>query len=86
MVFDFVGCGFRGCGKTQHFVIPSEARNPSFFIFLYLNRREIPRFARNDGINYFFRKLFNRDIKNSKNHRALAPGSLTSLGGFQFGS
>ena len=27
----FVGHGFTGCGKTQHFVIPSEARKLSFF-------------------------------------------------------
>jgi hypothetical protein len=39
-------------------VIPSEARNLSFFIFLQLNRREIPRFARNDRLKYFFRSLF----------------------------
>ncbi len=41
-------------------VIPSEARNLSFFVFLQLNRREIPRFARNDKIKYFFRALYSR--------------------------
>jgi hypothetical protein len=34
------------------FVIPSEARNLSFFI-VQLIRGQIPRFARNDKINYF---------------------------------
>jgi len=39
-------------------VIPSEARNLLFFVSIWLNRREIPRFARNDRINYCFRGLF----------------------------
>jgi hypothetical protein len=30
----------------------------SLFLFMELSRREIPRFARNDKINYFFRSLF----------------------------
>jgi hypothetical protein len=30
----------------------------SLFLFMESNRREIPRFARNDKINYFFRSLF----------------------------
>jgi hypothetical protein len=42
-------------GPTS-FAIPSEARNLSF-IFIGLNRREIPRFARNDKINNSFRSL-----------------------------
>jgi hypothetical protein len=29
----------------------------SLFLFMEFNRREIPRFARNDKINYFFRSL-----------------------------
>ena len=50
--------GFRGCGKTQNSVILSEAKNLSLFLFLYLNRREILRFAQNDRIRPFFRSLF----------------------------
>jgi hypothetical protein len=34
-------------------VIPSEARNLSFFYFFNLNRREIPRFAQNDRASSF---------------------------------
>ena len=49
--------------KRTFSVIPGEARNLSFFVFLQLNRREIPRFARNDRIKYFFRSLFSRDIE-----------------------
>jgi hypothetical protein len=40
----------------QNFVIPSDARNLSFFSWHEIE--EIPRFARNDKINYFFRSLF----------------------------
>ena len=50
--------GFTGCGKTQNFVILSEAKNLSLFLFLYLNQREILRFAQNDRTLPFFRSLF----------------------------
>jgi hypothetical protein len=46
-----------GCGKTQSAVILSEAKNLSLFVFSYLNRREILRFAQNDKIGHFFRNL-----------------------------
>jgi len=54
----FFGRGFTGCGKTQNAVILSEAKNLSLFFFLYLNRREILRFAQNDKTKHFFRSLF----------------------------
>jgi len=41
----------------------SERSEESLFLYLNLNRREIPRFARNDKINYFLRSLFSADIK-----------------------
>jgi hypothetical protein len=63
----FVGRGFTGCGKTQSAVILSEAKNLSLFLFLCLNRREIPRFAQNDKIRHFFRSLFSRDILTQRN-------------------
>ena len=47
--------GSTGCGKTQNSVILSEAKNLSLFLFLYLNRREILRFAQNDRTRPFFR-------------------------------
>jgi len=50
--------GFTGCGKTKNSVILSEAKNLSLFLFLYLNRREILRFAQNDMTRLFFRSLF----------------------------
>src|ERR1022692_2474854 len=40
----------------------SERSEESLFLFLNLNRREIPRFARNDKINYFFRSLSSLSI------------------------
>src|ERR1700693_6093161 len=49
---------FRGCGKTQIFVISRGAARRGISLFLHLNKREIPRFARNDKINHFFRSLF----------------------------
>src|SRR5271169_2276857 len=52
------GIGFTGCGKTPHAFCHSERSEESLFLFMGLNRREIPRFARNDKINYFFRSLF----------------------------
>jgi len=48
---------FTGCGKTQSAVILSEAKNLSLFLFLYLNRREILRFAQNEKTRHFFRNL-----------------------------
>jgi hypothetical protein len=35
----------------------SERSEESLFLFRGLNQGEIPRFARNDKINYFFRNL-----------------------------
>jgi hypothetical protein len=52
------GAGFAGCGKTQNTVILSEAKNLSLFARLYLNRREILRFAQNDRTSHFFCSLF----------------------------
>jgi hypothetical protein len=52
------GTRFTGCGKTQSAVILSEAKNLSLIVFLYLNRREILRFAQNDKTRHFFRNLF----------------------------
>ncbi len=61
-----------GCGKTQTFVIPfrvsvhGEPRRAAcrgLSLFLDFNQREIPRFARNDKINYFFRSLLNRGLR-----------------------
>jgi hypothetical protein len=54
--------GFRGCGKTQNSVILSEAKNLSLLPFLYLNRREILRFAQNDKTRPFFRRLFRLSV------------------------
>src|SRR4029077_7980682 len=57
------GAGFTGCGKTQYSVILSEAKNLFLFLLLYLNRREILRFAQNDRTRPFFRSLFSlRDL------------------------
>jgi hypothetical protein len=44
--------------KGSHSFCHSERSEESLFLFMGLNRREIPRFARNDKINYFFRSLF----------------------------
>ena len=44
-----------GCGKTQYFVIPRHAACRGISLFPGLDPREIPRFARNDKINYVFR-------------------------------
>jgi hypothetical protein len=52
--------GFTGCGKTQYSVILSEAKNLSLFLFQYLNRREILRFAQNDRTSPFFHSLFSK--------------------------
>jgi hypothetical protein len=46
--------GFTGCGKTQTSFILSEAKNLFLFLFVYLNRREILRFAQNDRTRHFF--------------------------------
>jgi hypothetical protein len=43
-------------------VIPSGARNLSFFIFLQFNRREIPRSARNNRNGVFFRSLLEQNF------------------------
>jgi hypothetical protein len=39
--------------KMSCFVILSEAKNLSLFLCLYLNRREILRFAQNDSVLSF---------------------------------
>jgi hypothetical protein len=52
------GAGFTACGKIKNSVILSEAKNLSWFLFLYLNRREILRFAQNDKARPFFRSPF----------------------------
>jgi hypothetical protein len=44
-------------GKGLYFFCHSERSEESLFLFMELNRREIPRFARNDKTNYFFRSL-----------------------------
>ncbi|MGA7793379.1 MAG: hypothetical protein WCA19_10095, partial [Candidatus Acidiferrales bacterium] len=49
-------------GKTQSAVILSEAKNLSLIVFLYLNRREILRFAQNDKTRHFFRSLFSLSL------------------------
>ncbi len=58
--------GFSACGKTQIFVIPRRAARRGISLLLHLNRREIPRFARNDKLNYFFRSLFSLHYKPRK--------------------
>jgi hypothetical protein len=50
--------GFTDCGKNHNFVIPRRAARRGISLFLGFNQIEIPRSARNDKINYFFRKLF----------------------------
>jgi hypothetical protein len=45
--------GLTGCGKNQNAVILSEAKNLSLFLCLYLDPREILRFAQNDKTRYF---------------------------------
>jgi len=69
----FFGRGFTGCGKTQNAVILSEAKNLSLFFFLYLNRREILRFAQNDKTRHFFRGLFSRNTEPHINCGLLNP-------------
>jgi hypothetical protein len=43
--------------KNSIFVIPRRAARRGISLFLRFNQREIPRFARNDKIKYFFRSL-----------------------------
>src|SRR5579863_878484 len=43
--------------KGPHSFCHSERSEESLFLFMGLYRREIPRFARNEKINYFFRSL-----------------------------
>jgi hypothetical protein len=50
--------GLTVCGKPQIFVIARRAARPGISLCLRLNQGEIPRFVRNDKINYFFRGLF----------------------------
>ena len=44
--------------RKKCFCLSIKRSEESLFLFMELNRREIPRFARNDKINYFFRSLF----------------------------
>ena len=44
--------------RKKCFCLSIKRSEESLFLFMGLNRREIPRFARNDKINYFFRSLF----------------------------
>ena len=55
---------FAVCGITQSAVILSEAKNLSWFLFIYLNRREILRFAQNDKTIQFFRSLLEDKNRN----------------------
>jgi hypothetical protein len=43
--------------KTPPEFCHSERSEESLFLFKEPNRREIPHFARNDKVNYFFRSL-----------------------------
>jgi len=43
--------------KEHHSFCHSERSEESLLLFTVLNRREIPHFARNDKIDYFFRSL-----------------------------
>jgi hypothetical protein len=51
---------FKSLRKRAPSFCHSERSEESLFLFLGLNRREIPRFARNDKIGYFFRSLLSR--------------------------
>jgi hypothetical protein len=42
--------------KASYFVIPRRAARRGISLSPHLDQREIPRFVRNDKINYFFRK------------------------------
>src|ERR1700686_4085415 len=55
-----VNAALQAAEKGPHSFCHSERSEESLFLFMGLNRREIPRFARNDKINYFFRSLFSR--------------------------
>jgi hypothetical protein len=58
----------------------SERSEESLLLFSGLDRREIPRFARNDKINYFFRSLFSKRDLNlfERKSRKLKPVLLNS--------
>src|ERR1700676_5348794 len=51
------GAGFTACGKIKNFVIPRRAARRGISLSLAFNHREIPRFAQNDKMKYFFRSL-----------------------------
>src|ERR1700683_4451637 len=63
-----------------HIFCHSERSEESLFLFMLLNRREIPRFARNDKIDYFFRSLlesnFEFDMANLLEIRKARPRRL----------
>jgi hypothetical protein len=61
--------------KFHNFVIPRHASCRGISLFLGLNRREIPRFARNDNINYFFRS----PLKTSSGSVALRHSNVQNL-------
>src|SRR6202521_5334633 len=54
--------------KGPHSFCHSERSEESLFLFMGLNPREIPRFARNDKINYFFRGLFSLLVYGLQSH------------------
>src|SRR5216683_40480 len=69
---EFVAQASQGAEKGAHTVCHSERSEESLFLFMGLNRREIPRLARNDKINYFFCSLFRLrgvDLARTKTHR-----------------
>src|SRR5450631_4055425 len=55
---DFRRTDFRACGKRAHHFCHSERSEESLFDPSPRKEGEIPRFARNDKINHFFRSLF----------------------------
>jgi hypothetical protein len=50
--------GFTGCGKSDYFVIPSEARNLSSIWTQEKNERFLASLGMTKGVGPFFRKLF----------------------------
>ena len=54
--------------KNQNAVILSEAKNLSWFVLLYLHRREILRSAQNDRNESFFRSLKNLSYLKTLQH------------------
>jgi hypothetical protein len=89
----FMGRDFRGCGKKRPTVCHSERSEESLFLLLSLNPREILRFAQNDNMNYFFRSLFSRDVREFEeqgpqplppHHGCVAKDEIASRHAFSF--